>query len=115
MQPARFRTLPIPAFGQNVNPVPVCRAAPESMGGVPLRVVVRNAGAAAGAGIVLAFEIQELQPAPGGSSYNNIPIGTADVFVVMPGQTLLAIGLLATQAAVAESPAFPIGAPPSER
>lgn len=82
---------------------------------VALRVLVRNNGTVAAQGLVLAFDnTASLQPGIGSDVFNNIPFGQEDIFVVYPGQTLLAIGLAAaTSAAVSSSEAFPLSIPAS--
>ncbi len=103
MSQSVFNTVPVPAVGG--TPAPLAHARDTA-----LRVLVRNAGTIAGQGLVLAYDsVSSLQPTIGSDTYNFLPIGQSDVFVLYPGQKLLAIGLLATLAAVAVSDAFPLG------
>lgn len=105
MRPTRFNTFPVPAVGG----APVVLANADE---VALRVLVRNNGTVLAQGLVLAFDTTtSLQPAIGSDVFNNIPFGQEDIFVVYPGQKLLAIGLAATSAAVSSSEAFPLTVP----
>ena len=106
MTPATFRTVPIPQASETATPAVIARAYPEDRGGAPLRVLVRNVGANPA---VFAFELQDLIPAVGGSAFDNVPANQEDVFIVMPGQTLLAVATGGTsRVAAAISEAFPL-------
>ncbi len=108
MRPTRFSAFPVPAVGG----APVVL---EKDDDTELRALVRNNGTVAAQGLVLAFDsTSSLQPGIGSDVFNNIPFGQEDIFVVYPGQMLLAIGLAAaTSAAVASSEAFPLSIPAS--
>ena len=68
---------------QGVDPVVLARA-----GGTPLRVLVRNTG---GALLLLAYDPTALaNPAPMAGTFR-LPVGTSEVFVLMPKQTLAAV------------------------
>lgn len=104
MQLTSFQTFNPPAAATNVDPQPIARGT-----SVPVRVLVRNVGAAP---VFLGGTTTDVigpDGVPSSATYR-LPVGASDVFVLAPNQTLFAIGVGAgATLVVTASEAIPIG------
>jgi hypothetical protein len=100
MQPTKLATISVNAVGAK-NPTPIAQAAT-----VPMRVLVRNVGAAL---IFIATDSGDVDPKNGPSTGTyRLPPGATDTFVLTPKQNLYALAAGAGGlASVALSEALP--------
>src|SRR5574337_1395504 len=103
MQPSGTRTLTIPAVGKGNNPARLMQANANA----PMRVVVRNSG---GVVLMIAHDTNSLSDLNQMGACFQLPAGASEVFVLAPGQPILAAGVGGGgQVCIAYSEAFPVG------
>lgn len=99
MKPSLLNTIPVPPVGSD-NPGTIMRAST-----VPMRVLVRNVGAAL---VFLAHSENELQAVGIVAGVYELPAGQEDVFVLAPKQGLFVVGIGASgRVSYAASEAIP--------
>jgi len=102
VQPSIVQTLSVPSVGAGGNPSRLIQAAKT-----PLRVLVRNTG---GTVIFIAHDVSDLSNINAVGAAYQLPAGQSDVFVVAPGQSIIAAAQGAGgQVSIAVSEAIPVG------
>lgn len=100
MTPSIVQTLSVPEIGAG-DPSRLIQAGP-----VPMRIVVRSTG---GTVVFLAHDIADLSNLNSIGATFQLPAGQSEVFVLAPGQSLMAASLGGGgQIAIAASEAFPV-------